>query len=406
MHTLQLTFRSLVHHRFRLYFAGQLVSLTGTWMQLVAQAWLVYRLTGSSFMLGLVAFLSQLPVMLFGLFGGVLADRWQRRRILLVVHACAMAQAVALAVLTLGGLVQIWHIMVLAVLLGFANAMEMPARHGLLAELVPRTELPNAIALNSSLFSLARVIGPALAGVLVAALGEGWVFAVNGISFCAVILALWAMGPVGRGAGDETPTTLGEGLRFALAHRPMFFALTLVLMVSLFGMPYSLLMPLFADRVLGGSADTLGWLLGAAGVGAFVAALRLANRTATDGLRRIAGWAGIAAGVGLVVLARVATLSLALPVLLVVGYGFTSLVASTNTFIQLQADDAMRGRTMALFTVAFIGMTPVGRLLAGSAAEWLGTPLTLMLNGVICVTGSVLYLIVRQRTPATPRIAS
>lgn len=399
MSALQLTFRSLIHRRFRLYFAGQLVSLTGTWMQHVAQAWLVYRLTGSGFMLGLVAFLSHLPVLLFGLFGGVLADRWPRKQILMVVHAFAMVQALVLTALTLGGWVQIWHIIVLAIGLGFANAIEMPARHGLLAELVPREVLPNAIALNSSLFSLARFIGPAVAGVLVTAVGEGWVFGLNALSFSAVLVALWAMGPMGSGVADGTPATLGEGLRFALAHRPIFFALMLVLMVSLFGVPYSILMPLFADRVLGGAADTLGWLLGAAGFGAFIGALMLANRTVTDGLRKTAGWAGIAAGVGLVIVAQLDTFTAAVITLLVVGFGFTTLVASTNTFIQLQVADGLRGRTMALFSVAFIGMTPIGHLLAGSLAEWLGTPTTLTFCGVVCLAGSLGYLVTRHRYP-------
>lgn len=399
MQVLQLTFRSLVHRRFRLYFAGQLVSLTGTWMQLVAQAWLVYRLTGSGFMLGLVAFLSHLPILVFGLVGGVLADRWPRRRILLVAHAVAMTQALVLTVLTLGGWVEIWHIIVLAMGLGFTNAIEMPARHGLLSELVPRAELPNAIALNSSLFSMARFVGPALAGVLVAMVGEGWVFGINALSFCAVLVALWAMGPMGSGVASGTPTTLGEGLRFAVAHRPIFFAFLLVLMVSLFGVPYSVLMPLFTARVLGGGADTLGWLLGAAGFGAFIGAMMLANRTVTDGLRRTAGWAGFAAGAALIVVAQLDTFVAALLALVVVGFGFTTLVASTNTFIQLQVSDALRGRTMALFSVAFIGMTPIGHLLAGTLAEWLGTATTLTINGVICLAGSCAYLVGQKRFP-------
>ncbi|GAB4355199.1 MAG: MFS transporter [Gammaproteobacteria bacterium] len=397
---LNVIYRSLAYRRFRLYFFGQLVSLTGTWMQHVAQAWLIYRLTGSGFMLGLVAFLSHLPILLFGLFGGVLADRWPRRKLLMAVQGVAMTQSIVLTVLTLGGWVEVAHIIVLAVMLGLANAVEMPARHGLLAELVPRADLPNAIALNSSLFSLARFLGPALAGVLVAAMGEGVVFAINAVSFGAVLLALWAMGPVGESTGAaETPGTLGEGLRFALGHRPIFFALLLVLMVSLFGVPYSVLMPLFADRVLGGQADTLGWLLGAAGFGAFLGALRLASRRETGGMRRAAGWAGAAAGVGLLVVSELEAFPSAVAVLLLVGYGFTTLVASTNTFLQLQVPDELRGRIMALFSVCFIGMTPVGNLIAGTLGEWLGTPLTLGLYGAICITGSAIYLWGRRWVP-------
>lgn len=399
---LNVIYRSLAYRRFRLYFFGQLVSLTGTWMQHVAQAWLVYRLTGSGFMLGLVAFLSHLPILLFGLFGGVLADRWPRRKLLMAVQWVAMSQSIVLTVLTLGGWAEVGYIMVLAVVLGLANAVEMPARHGLLAELVPRQELPNAIALNSSLFSLARFLGPALAGVLVAAIGEGYVFAINAVSFAAVLLALWAMGSVGESTGAAgTPGTLGEGLRFALGHRPIFFALLLVLMVSLFGAPYSVLMPLFADRVLGGEADTLGWLLGAAGFGAFIGALRLASRRESGGMRRSAGWAGATAGIGLLVVSGLSAFVPVVVMLLLVGYGFTTLVASTNTFLQLQVPDVLRGRIMALFSVCFIGMTPIGNLIAGSLGEWLGTPITLTLYGAVCVVGSIAYLIGRRWIPVS-----
>ncbi len=398
---LQLIYRSLAYRRFRLYFFGQLVSLTGTWMQHVAQAWLVYRLTGSGFMLGLVAFLSHLPILLFGLFGGVLADRWPRKQLLMGVQVVAMLQSIVLTILTLGGWIEVGHIMVLAVVLGFANAVEMPARHGLLVELVPRSELPNAIALNSSLFSLARFLGPALAGVLVASIGEGLVFAINACSFAAVIVALWAMGSVGEATGaGGTPATLGEGLKFAAGHRPIFFALILVLMVSLFGAPYSVLMPVFADRVLGGQADTLGWLLGAAGCGAFIGALRLASRRESGGMRRTAGWAGVVAGAGLLAVAQSNSLIPAIAVLLVVGFGFTTLIASTNTFLQLQVPDALRGRIMALFSVAFIGMTPIGHLIAGSLGEWLGTPATITIYGVICLVGALIYLVGKRWIPA------
>ncbi|ROR35009.1 MFS transporter [Inmirania thermothiophila] len=379
------TLRALAHRDFRLFFAGQAVSLVGTWMQHVAQAWLVYRLTGSSLALGTVAFLANVPVLVLGLAGGVLADRYPRRRLLLIAHGVAAAQAALLAGLTLGGRVEVWHVAALALALGVVHALEMPTRQSFLADLVPRDDLSNAIALNSALFSAARFLGPAAAGVLVARMGEGAVFLLNALSYAAVLVALAAIRvPGGGGTGRGRPA-LVEGLRFAWRAGPIRAALLLVASVSLFGVPYAVLMPVFADQVLGGGPQTLGLLLGAAGGGSLLGALRMARRRGTSGFGRLVGRAALAAGVALMVLSQVRSTAVALAVLPLLGLGFTTVVAGSNTFIQLHVPDALRGRVMALFSVTFIGMTPVGHLIAGAVAEAAGVPATIALYGAACV---------------------
>lgn len=381
--------RAFRHRNFRLYFAGQLLSLHGTWMQSVAQAWLVYRLTGSSFMLGLVSFLNLAPVLVLGLFGGAVADRHSRFRLFWVTQTLAMLQAFTLAALTLSGRVQVEHILVLATLLGIIHAFEIPARHALVAGLVERAELPNAIALNSSLFNLARFMGPALAGALVAWLGEGPVFVINGLSFLAVLLALAAMRPRPamhvRAGGSESPWA---GLHFAWRQPALRWALSLVSLISLVGTPYLVLMPVFAREVFGGGAQQLGFLVGAAGFGALIGALRLAQREHSAGLERVIVISGLLSGVGLLLFSLANSLGLALAALPVIGFSITSLVAGTNTFLQLQAEDALRGRLMSLFSVVFLGFAPLGNLLAGSAAHQIGAPNTVRACALICLLGA------------------
>ena len=381
-------FRSLRHRNYRLYFLGQLVSLHGTWMQNLAQAWLVYRLTGSSFMLGLVGFLSLLPVLLFGLWGGAIADRLPRRRLFVWAQGLAALQALVMGVLTLTGTIQVAHILVLATLLGVVHAIEIPARHALVAELVPRQDLPNAVALNSSTFNLARSLGPATAGWLVGRVGEGWVFIINAASFLAVIAALLRTDLAdGRGAGARR-AGVADGLRFAwrtdALRRPL-----LVAAVALFANPYLVLMPVFAREVFSGAAEQLGLLVGSAGLGALLGALRLARREGTDGLERTIGLAGLALGVALLLFSQAPALALALPVLALVGFSLTSLVAATNTFLQLHAPDALRGRVMSLFSVIFIGLSPLGNLLAGGIAEGLGVRLTVALLGGLVLAAAL-----------------
>jgi len=389
-------FRSLRHRNFRLYFSGQLLSLNGTWMQNVAQAWLVYRLTQSSVMLGVVAFCSLAPVLLFALYGGVLADRASRRRLLLVVNALATLQALTLGILTLGGWIQPVHIVILALLLGVVHALEMPARHSFVAEMVPREDLSNAIALNSSVFNVARFLGPALAGGLVAWVGEGWVFVINAMTFLAIIVALLAM----RGTRAAPPSRHGsalshirEGVRFARGHRHIRAGLSLVAMMSVVSASTTVLMPVFAKQVYLGGAELLGILLGSMGVGSLVGALRLAQRTSSRGLDRVIGGAGVGAGLALLAFGWVHSLPLALAALVVIGYCQTTLVASTNTLIQLLVPDALRGRVMSLFSMIFIGLMPIGSLGSGTLAHYAGVTVPITLSAGLCLLGSLLFLL-------------
>lgn len=387
-------FRSLRHRNFRLYYFGQLVSLNGSWMQNVAQAWLVYELTHSSLMLGVVSFFGLLPVLLFGLFGGVLADRWPRHRLMAGVQGIAMAQAFALAALTLSGAVQAWHVVALAFLLGLVHAVEIPARHSLVAELVPREDLPNAIALSSSIFNTARFVGPPIAGWMVAWIGEGMVFAINGVSFLAVLFALLAM-KLPR--ADSMPHTaspfarLAEGLGYARRHPHIRAGLMMLAMVSMVGTA-SVLMPVFARDVFGGGSENLGLLLGAVGIGALGGALKLARRTSAVGLDRLIGMAGIAGGMGIMVFSFVEIFWAALPVLVLVGFTQSTMAASINTLIQLLVPDVLRGRVMSLFSVIFIGLMPAGGLAAGALAQIIGAPLTVTVFGLAGVAASSLFL--------------
>lgn len=388
---LQRLTRSLKHRNFRLYFVGQLLSLHGTWMQSVAQAWLVYRLTDSSFMLGLVSFLNLAPTLVLGLFAGAVADRHSRYHLFLFTQTLAMLQAFLLGVLTLSGHIEVTHILFLATTLGVIHAFEIPARHALVAGLVERAELPNAIALNSSLFNLARFLGPAIAGLLIAAVGEGPVFLLNGLTFVTVLLALLAMRP--RPAMHaRMPGRSGflDGLRFAWRQPPLRYALGMVAVVSVAGTPYLVLMPVFAREVFGGGAEQLGILVGASGLGALLAALYLAQRESHTGLERLLVLASALVGVGLLLFSQARQFGFALATLPLIGFSITTLVAGTNTFLQLHADDALRGRLMSLFSVVFLGFAPLGNLLAGSVAEHLGARITVLICALLCLLGAVI----------------
>jgi MFS family permease len=385
-------FRALRHRDFRLFFLGQLVSVTGTWMQSVAQAWLVYRLTGSSSMLGLVAFAGLAPVLFFGLPSGALADRFVRRNLLLFSHGFALLQASTLAVLALSGQIETWQIVGLALMLGLVHAVEMPARHAFIAELVPADDLANAIALNSSLFNLARFVGPAMAGAVVMKWGEGIVFAFNAVSFVAVLVGLSFIPPrANEFFGHRSPNHMTGGLRHAWHTRPVRNALLLLGSISLAGTSYTVLMPVIAHRLFGGEADLLGIMLGASGVGALVAALRMAWQGGRQPLERQAGIAGVAGSMGLMLLGIVHDLWLALALLALLGYSLTTLVASVNTLIQLNTPHALRGRTMALFSTLFIGLNSLGNLLSGVIAERLGITLTVSGFGLFCLIGTTVY---------------
>lgn len=381
--------RSLRHRNFRLYYFGQLVSLSGTWMQSLAQAWLLFRLTDSGFMLGLAGAATLLPSLFLGVYGGMLADRFSRQRLLMLAQGLAMVQALALAALTLSGAVAPWHILALALLLGIVQAFELPARHAFVAGLVPKTDLANAIALHSSLFQASRLIGPAIAGVLIAVIGEGWVFLLNGLTFIAVLVTLRAIRlPPAPALEAGEPKDLRTGFRYAWRHRPIRAALSMVAVMSIFGASASVLLPVFAVKIYGIGAGRLGLLMGAAGAGALIGAFALAGRRSLTGIERLIIGTSIAAGGALVLFALTPVFELALVFLAVTGFCITRVLASSNTFIQLTVPDQLRGRVMALFSVAMHGMMPLGNLAAGAGADILGAPLTVAVSGALLVVAA------------------
>ena len=385
--------RALDNRNFALFFAGQGLSLCGTWMQSLAQSWLIYRLTGSPLLLGLVGFVSQVPVLGFGLLGGVLADRWPRHRLLLITQSLSLLQAMILAGLTLSGHITIGWIMGLAAVLGLINALDMPVRQSFIADLVPRADLPSAIGLNSSAFNAARIIGPSLAGFLVAAVGEGVCFLVNALSFLAVIGCLLAMEvpQKAKAAQAHAIIFLAEGLRYARSTPHVRAVLALIAVLSLTAMPYTVLLPVFAGNVLHTDANGLGWLMAATGMGALAGALRIARRGTIRGLGRLIAGATLLFGVSLLALAASTALWFSIPVLLVVGYGMITGMAGCNTLLQSLVPDHLRGRVMSLYTLFFLGMAPIGSLMAGALAAHLGTPLTIAAGGIGAILGAILF---------------
>ncbi|ACL64359.1 major facilitator superfamily MFS_1 [Anaeromyxobacter dehalogenans 2CP-1] len=383
--------RSLRQRDLRLFFAGQTVSLAGNWMQSVAQAWLVWRLTRSSQMLGLVNFLGQVPVFLFSVWAGSLADRYPRRRMVLLTQSNAIVQSVLLAALTLAGAVQPWHVMVLAAMLGLTYAFEIPARQALLADIAGR-DMPNAIALNSSIVNAARAVGPALAGVLVAALGEGVCFGLNALSFLGTYAALWVMRPP-----PQPPPALGhrahllEGIAYAGRTAHVRALLALLAVSSFFAMPYQTLLPALAADVLHGGASLYGALLAAAGIGALAGAVRLLVRRSLRGLGRIVALGATLLGLGVLGLSLSRHPALSAIALLVTGFGFVTQTAGTMTLLQGLAPPEMRGRVMGVFSMLFIGVTPFGALAAGFVAHRAGVPRTLGVSAVVVLAASVAF---------------
>lgn len=387
--------RALAHRNYRLFFGGQSLSLVGTWITRIATSWLVYRLTGSELLLGVVGFAGQIPALLLAPFAGVLVDRWNRHRILVVTQILSMLQSGGLAVLALTGRITVGQIIALQIAQGVINAFDMPARQAFLVQMVgDRRDLPNAIALNSTMVNGSRVLGPSIGGVLIAAFGEGWCFAIDAVSYLAVIASLLAMRLTHV---PRTPTTtrvveeLRDGFRYVRGFAPIGSALLLLALVSTMGMPYSVLMPVFAARVLHGDAHTLGFLLTASGCGALTGALYLASRRSVLGLGRVIIVATITFGVSLVAFALSHWLVLSLVILPVVGAGFMVQMASTNTIIQTVVEERFRGRVMAFYAMAFLGSAPIGSLLAGALAERIGAPATVVLGGVACIAGGLWF---------------
>ena len=384
---------ALKHRNFQLFFSGQLISLTGTWMQTVAQSWLVYRLTGSSLLLGSVGFASQIPVFLMAPVGGMAADRVNRQRIVIATQGASMILAIVLALLTLTHMVKVWHIFVLAALLGVVNAFDIPGRQSFLVDMVGREDLMNAIALNSSMFNGARVVGPAIAGILVAKIGEGWCFFANGVSYIAVIVGLLLMRVdcPARSKSDSPLEDIIEGFRWVSHTGPIRALLLLLGVVSLVGMPYTVLMPVFADHILHGGAKGLGILMGFTGIGALFGALTLALRTGIKGLGKLISICCAGFGVSLIAFAFSKLFWLSAFLLIPVGFFIMLQMACSNTLIQAMVPDALRGRVMAVYSMMFMGMAPFGALLGGALADRLGAPITVAVGGLASIVGAIWF---------------
>ena len=387
--------RALRHRNYRLFFGGQSVSLIGTWMTRLATSWLVYRLTHSALLLGLVSFAGQIPTFLLAPFAGVWVDRWNRHRVLVVTQVLAMLQSFALAALALANIITVWDVLWLSVFQGLINAFDMPARQAFVVQMVEdRRDLGNAIALNSSMVNMARLIGPSVAGMVIAAVGEGYCFLIDGISYFAVIASLLLMNitalPKSR-AARSTLAELRDGWKYVSGFPPIRSILLLLGLISLMGMPYTVLMPIFAGKILGGGPHTLGFLMGAVGVGALTGAFRLAARRSVLGLGRLTAISAAVFGAGLVAFSRSPWLWLSLILMFVVGIGMMQQMASSNTILQTIVEEDKRGRVMSYYAMAFTGMAPFGSLLAGTVANRIGAPDTLLITGACCIAGSIWF---------------
>ncbi len=392
---LKLILRALRHRNYRLFFGGQSISLIGTWMQQIAMSWLVYRLTHSAFLLGVVGFTSRIPTFLFAPLAGVLVDRWSRHRLLVITQILSAIQALILAFFVLTGMITVWHIIFLSLFLGFVNALDVPARQSFVVDIVEKEEdLGNAIALNSSMFNSARLFGPSIAGILIATVGEGMCFLLNGLSFLAVIVALLAMRIPRRKRemqNGQVIQGLKEGFSYAFGFAPIRSMLLLLGLVSLMGMPYQVLMPIFAGQILHGGPHTLGFLMAASGCGALAGAIYLASKKSVLGLGRIIVMATSIFGIGLTAFSLSRLFLLSLFLLVLIGFGMMVQAASSNTVLQTIVEEDKRGRLMSFYVMAHMGMVPFGNLLAGSLADKVGAPKTIMLGGFLCILGAVMF---------------
>lgn len=388
--------RALESRNYRLFFFGQVVSLVGTWITTTATNWLIYRLTGSPLMLGTVGFAGQFPAFLFGPIAGIFVDRWDRHRLLIVTQTLAMLQSFALAALVLSGRITLEWIVVLSVFQGLINSFDMPARQAFLLTMIEHKEdLSNAIALNSSMVNLARLVGPSIAGVVIVLTGEGACFFIDGVSYIGVIAGLLMMrlprraaAPAKRGRAIQQFT---DGFKYAFGFHPIRSIMLLLALVSLVGVPYSVLMPVFAATVFAGGPRTLGLLMGSSGCGALLGALWLAQRKSVIGLGRVIPIASCMFGAGLIAFSFTHVLWLAMPCLVVAGFGFVVQMASSNTVIQTIVDDDKRGRVMSFYMMAFLGTAPFGSLMAGWLSSRIGAAETLLFGGSMCIAGALLF---------------
>lgn len=386
---------ALRHRNYRLFFAGQSISLLGTWITRVATSWLVYRLTGSELQLGLVGFAGQVPTLVLTPFAGVVVDRMNRHHILVVTQILSLLQSVVLAVLTFADLITVPQLLALQLLQGVINAFDTPARQAFVVEMVEdRRDLPNAIALNSTMVNGSRIVGPSIGGVLIAGFGEAWCFAFDAVSYVAVVASLLAMRLHTSAAARPDTRILDElhaGWRYVSASVPIRTALLLLAIVSTFGTPYTVLMPAIAARELHGGPNTLGLLMAATGVGALAGGIYLAQRETVVGLGRVVLFGTLTFGGGLVAFSFAQTLWIAMVLLAITGFGFIAQMASTNTVVQTIVDERLRGRVMAFYTMAFFGTVPIGSLFAGLIADAIGSAPTVRLGGVVCVIAGVWF---------------
>lgn len=392
----KIVFRSLQYRNYRLFFSGQSISLIGTWMQRIAMPWLVYHMTGSVLLLGVVGFAGQIPTLFLSPFAGVLTDRWSRYRVLLITQIVSLIQAGVLAWLCLAGVIQIWEIIVLSVILGCVNAFDVPARHSFVIDMVEKKEdLGNGIALNSLMFNGARLIGPSIAGVMLATTSEGVCFLLNAVSYIFVIISLLMMKlhiKISKRKVEPILKELREGLRYTFGFAPIKHLLILLSISSLMGMSYSVLMPVFAKEILHGGSHTYGFLMGAAGFGALLGALFLASRKSVLKLGRIVPASAIVFGAGLLGLSFSRIFPISLIIMIFIGLGMMMQTAASNTILQTITDDDKRGRVMSFYTMAIMGTAPFGSLMAGGLAKVIGTPWTIFTGGLATIIGALIFL--------------
>ncbi|OGS43080.1 MAG: hypothetical protein A2539_09325 [Elusimicrobia bacterium RIFOXYD2_FULL_34_15] len=386
-------FKSFKHKNFKLFFIGQLISVIGTWLQLTAMPWLVYHLTSSSLLLGLVGFLSQIPILILAPYAGAVADRYNRKKILIITQTLAMIQAIILGVLTISGKLHIWHIIVLAVFVGIVNAFDMPTRQSFIHEMVGKEDLTNAIALNSFMFNGARFIGPAIAGILIASFGEGLCFILNGISFLAVIIALLFIKPLSTNYNNNGLSIFQElilGIKYIRSKRIIIYVLLLVSITGIIGVFPTILMPVFVKDIYKLDAGGLGIFMSAIGVGALIGTFSIAYNSKNSGIKKTI--VNSALFLGLFVIAFGVSKNIILSILFLVftGYFLVSQMVLSNTFLQITVPDDMRGKIMGFFTMSFMGLAPLGSILAGFLASKLTAPATVVIGGVICLVITIM----------------
>jgi len=386
--------RALRHRNYRLFFGGQSLSLIGTWMTQVASSWLVYRLTNSALLLGMVSFSGQIPALLLTPFAGVWVDRWDRRTVLKVTQVLAMLQSLALAVMVFSGHENIWYILALTMFQGAVNAFDIPARQTFVVEMIEdRADLPNAIALNSSMMNGARLVGPSIAGAIIAVAGEGYCFLIDGISYIAVIASLMLMvtKPGEEKIHENLFSSLKAGWQYVIGYDPIRSILALIAFISLVGLPYTVLLPVFASEILHGGPNTFGLLTGATGLGAFISAILLAMRKSIVGLGKRMAITSLTFGAALIAFAFSQIFWLSMVLMLLVGFSMMQVIASGNTILQTIVDEDKRGRVMSFYTLAFIGAAPIGSLLAGALANQVGAVPTVIVCGLLCIIASLWF---------------